>query len=223
MRAKYRDAALNPTSDWEPMADLCTPYGVMPVGLEKPENKQYAGKRLTEIAEMRGQHWVDAALDLLESEGQRIGTIYFTITEDNMAPQLREPWTKISTDAGGLDPEWAKPQGPSHPRAYGTYTRVLGKYVREDKALTLEDAVRKMSGAVADRLSLRERGMLRAGSYADVVIFDPATVSDRATFEDPHQLSVGIRDVWVNGGRVLKDGEHTGAMPGQFVTGPGKR
>jgi N-acyl-D-aspartate/D-glutamate deacylase len=223
MRAKYREAALNPTSDWEPMADLCTPYGVMPVGLEKPENKQYAGKRLTEIAEMRNQHWVDAALDLLESEGQRIGTIYFTITEDNMAPQLQQPWNKISTDAGGLDPEWAKPQGPSHPRAYGTYTRVLGKYVREDKALTLEDAVRKMSGAVADRLSLRDRGTLRVGNFADVVIFDPETVSDRATFEDPHQLSVGIRDVWVNGGRVLKDSQHTGAMPGQFVTGPGKR
>ena len=223
MRAKYREAALNPTSDWEPMADLCTPEGVMPVGFEQPQNRQYAGKRLTEIAAMRNQHWVDAALDLLESEGQRIGTIYFTITEDNMAAQLQQPWNKISTDAGGLDPEWAKPQGPSHPRAYGTYTRVLGKYVREDKALTLEDAVRKMSGAVADRLSLRDRGTLRSGCFADVVIFDPETVSDRATFEDPHQLSVGIRDVWVNGGRVLQDGEHTGAMPGQFVTGPGRR
>jgi N-acyl-D-aspartate/D-glutamate deacylase len=223
MRARIREAALNPTSDWEPMADLCTPEGVMPVGFEQPQNKQYAGKRLTEIAAMRNQHWVDAALDLLLDEGQRISTIYFTITEDNMAPQLQQPWNKISTDAGGLDPAWAKPHGPSHPRAYGTYTRVLGKYVREDKALTLEDAVRKMSGAVADRLGLRERGTLRSGCFADVVIFDPETVSDCATFEDPHQLSVGIRDVWVNGRRVLQDGEHTGAKPGQFVTGPGKR
>ena len=145
---RYRDAALNPTerlgADGRP---LHGPEGVMPVGFEKPENQQYAGKRLTEIAAMRGQHWVDAALDLLLDEGQRIGTIYFTMTEENMAPQLQQPWNKISTDAGGLDPAWAKPQGPTHPRAYGTYTRVLGKYVREEKALTLEDAVRKMTSA----------------------------------------------------------------------------
>ncbi len=223
MRAKIREAALNPSGDWEPMADLCTPYGVMPVGFEKPENRQYAGRRLTEIAEMRNQHWVDAAMDLLIDEGQRIGTIYFTITEDNMAMQLQQPWNKISTDAGGMDPAWAKPAGPTHPRAYGTYTRVLGKYVREDKVLTIEDAVRKMSSAVADRLGLRDRGTLRTGCFADVVIFDPETVGDRATFQDPHQLSVGIRDVWVNGGRVIKDGEHTGATPGQFVKGPGAK
>ena len=223
MRAKIREASLNPSGDWEPMADLCTPYGVMPVGFEKEHNRQYAGKRLTEIAEMRNQHWIDAAMDLLIDEEQRIGTIYFTITEDNMAMQLQQPWNKISTDAGGLDPAWAKPAGPTHPRAYGTYTRVLGKYVREDKTLTIEDAVRKMSSAVADRLGLRDRGTLRSGCYADVVIFDPETVGDRATFEDPHQLSVGIRDVWVNGGRVIKDGEHTGAKPGQFVKGPGAR
>ncbi len=223
MRAKIRDAALNPTDDWEAMADLCTPEGVMPVGFNKPENRQYAGKRLTEIAEMRNQHWLDAAMDLLLDEGQRISTIYFTITEDNMAMQLQQPWNKISTDAGGLDPAWAKQHGPTHPRAYGTYTRVLGKYVREDKALTLEDAVRKMSSAVADRLGLRDRGTLRAGCFADVVIFDPETVSDRATFAEPHQLSVGIRDVWVNGQRVVKGGEHTGAKPGQFVKGPGAR
>ena len=223
MRAKIREAALNPSGDWEPMADLCTPAGVMPVGFEKPENRQYAGKRLTEIAEMRNQHWVDAAMDLLLDEGQRISTIYFTITEDNMGSQLQQPWNKISTDAGGMDPAWAKNQGPVHPRAYGTYTRVLGKYVREDKVLTLEDAVRKMSSAVADRLGLRDRGTLRAGCFADVVVFDPETVGDRATFEDPHQLSVGIRDVWVNGQRVVKGGDHTGAKPGQFVKGPGAR
>ena len=223
MRARIREASLNPSGDWEPMADLCTPYGVMPVGFEQEHNRQYAGKRLTEIAEMRNQHWIDAAMDLLVDEDQRIGTIYFTITEDNMAMQLQQPWNKISTDAGGLDPAWAKSAGPTHPRAYGTYTRVLGKYVREDKTLTIEDAVRKMSSAVADRLSLRDRGTLRTGCFADVVIFDPETVGDRATFEDPHQLSVGIRDVWVNGQRVIKDSEHTGAKPGQFVKGPGAR
>ncbi len=221
MRARIREATLNPSGDWEPMADLCTPEGVMPVGFDKPQNKQYAGKRLPEIAEMRNQHWVDAAMDLMLDEGQRISTIYFTITEDNMAMQLQQPWNKISTDAGGMDPAWAKEHGPVHPRAYGTYTRVLGKYVREEKALTLEDAVRKMSSAVADRLSLRDRGALRVGNFADVVIFDPETVGDRATWDDPHQLSVGIRDVWVNGQRVIQGGEHTGAKPGQFVKGPG--
>ena len=128
---------------------------------------------------------------------------------------------KISTDAGGFDPAWAKAQGPYHPRVYGTFPRVLGKYVRDEGILPLEDAVRKMSGAVADRLNLRERGHLRAGCYADVVIFDPATIGDRATFTDPHQLSVGVRDVWVNGQRVLRDGSHTGATPGRVVRGMG--
>ncbi|MFN8517256.1 MAG: amidohydrolase family protein [Chloroflexia bacterium] len=124
---------------------------------------------------------------------------------------------KISTDAGGVDPAWAKGYGPTHPRSYGTYTRVLGKYVRDERVLTLEDAVRKMSSAVADRLGLRDRGLLRTGCYADVVIFDPATIADRATFADSHQLSVGVRDVRVNGTRVLRDGSHTGATPGRAV------
>src|SRR5690606_6723075 len=124
---------------------------------------------------------------------------------ENLRLQLQQPWIKIATDAGGFDPQWAKPLGPYHPRAYGTYPRVLGKYVREEKILPLEDAIRKMTSAVADRLGLRERGQLRVGFYADVVIFDPETITDRATFADPHQLSVGVRDVWVNGERVLKD------------------
>lgn len=223
MRARIRQEVLHPTGEWEAMGRESTPEGIMPVGFEKPENKQYAGKRLTEIAEMRGQEWIDAAIDLLISEGQRISTIYFAMSEDNLKLQLQQPWNKISTDAGGLDPAWAAEHGPVHPRAYGTYTRVLGKYVREEGIITLEDAVRKMSGAVADRLGLRDRGMLRAGSYADVVIFDPDTVGDRATFADPHQLSVGVRDVWVNGTQVVAGGQHTGAKPGRIVDGPGRR
>ena len=135
-----------------------------------------------------------------------------------MALGLSQPWVKISTDAGGVDPAWAKDLGPTHPRAYGTYPRVLAKYVREEKLLTLEDAIRKMSGAVAARLGLLARGLLRPGCYADVVIFDPRTISDRATFENSHRLSTGIRDVWVNGKRVVSDGQHTGATPGRVVT-----
>ena len=223
MRAKIREATLNPSGDWEAQVATAGVENVMPIGFEKAENKQYAGMRLHEIAEARNQHWVDTVIDLLADEGQRISTIYFKMSEENIKLQLQQPWNKISTDAGGLDPAWAKEHGPVHPRAYGTYPRVLGKYVREEKVITLEDAVRKMTSAVAERLSLHERGALRDGCYADVVIFDPETVGDRATFADPHQLSVGVRDVWVNGQRVVKDNEHTGAKPGQFVGGPGRR
>lgn len=221
MRAKIRAAALAPSGDWEPLADLCGPEGVMPLGFRRPENQPYVGRRLSEIAAERGQEWVDAAIDLLLSEQQRVGTVYFMMDEENLRLQLRQPWMKISTDAGGLDPAWAKAEGPYHPRAYGTYPRVLGRYVRDEGLITLEDAVRKMSSAVADRLGLRDRGLLRPGLLADVVIFDPASVADRATFEDPHQLAVGVRDVWVNGVRVWRHGAHTGATPGRIVSGSG--
>ncbi|QBD79487.1 D-aminoacylase [Ktedonosporobacter rubrisoli] len=216
-RAKVRAEVLEPSGDWEALAHGLGPERVMPVGFERPENLQYTGKRLSEIAQMRNQHWIDAVFDLLISEQHRIFTIYFGIDEANVALGLRQPWVTVSTDAGGVDPAWAKDQGPTHPRAYGTYPRVLGKYVREEKVLTLEDAVRKMSGAVAARLGLQKRGLLRPGYYADLVLFDAATVADRATFEDVHQLSTGIRDVWVNGQRVVQGGQHTGATPGKIV------
>lgn len=221
-RARIKAAALHPDGSWEAMVDLAGLEGVMPVGLQKPENQLYQGKRLSEIAAMRGQDWVDTVFDLLLSEEQRISTIYFMMTEENICKQLQQPWIKISTDAGGLDPVWGKELGPTHPRSYGTYPRVLGKYVREEKVLTLEEAIRKMSSAVAARLGLGDRGLLLPGLYADVVIFDPATIRDRATFEEPHQLSVGVRDVWVNGIRVVQNGTHTGATPGRIVYGPGR-
>ncbi len=191
--------------------------GVIPVGLHREENSAYFGMNLAQIAAERGQDWLDCAIDLLRSEGHRIGTIFLSISEDNLRSQLPLPWIKIATDAAGLDPAWAAELGPTHPRAYGTYPRVLGKYVREQRLLTLEDAVRKMTGAVADRLGLRQRGHLRTGHFADVVLFDPLTIGDRATFAASHQLSVGVQDVWVNGERVLRKGEHTGAFPGRFV------
>jgi len=221
MRARAKQEALNPSPGWEALGKLCGPEGVYPLSLQKEHNKQYIGKPLADIARTRGQDWVDAAIDLLLDEGQRIGTVYFMMTEENIKLQLRQPWIKISTDAGGIDPTWAASRGFTHPRAYGTYPRVLGKYVREEGVITLEDAVRKMTSAVAQRLSIHDRGLLRPGYKADVVIFDPETIADRATFEQPHQLSVGVRDLWVNGSRVIKDGEHTGATPGQIVRGPG--
>ncbi|HEV3312745.1 MAG TPA: amidohydrolase family protein, partial [Chloroflexota bacterium] len=220
-KARAKEEALNPSPGWEALGKLCGAEGVYPLGLHKEENKKYVGKSLAEIAHLRDQDWVDAAIDLLLIEEQRIGTVYFMMSEENIKLQLKQPWIKISTDAGGIDPEWATGRGPAHPRAYGTYPRVLGKYVREEGVITLEDAVRKMSSAVAARLSIPDRGLLRAGYKADVVIFDPDTIADHATFELPHQLSTGIRDVWVNGTRVLAGGGHTGATPGQIVRGPG--
>lgn len=217
---KIRAEMLNPPAGATAMARTQNRDGIMPVGFMQPQNQQYVGKRLPEIAEMRGEEWVDTVRALLLSEQQRISTIYFMMSEDNLKLQLQQPWIKISSDAGGIDP--AGQTLPVHPRAYGTFTRVLGKYVREEGVLTLEDAIRKMTWAVADRLSLRDRGILRVDAFADVVVFDPDTVADRATFEQPHQLSVGIRDVWVNGTRVIKDGAHTGAMAGRIVDGPGR-
>ena len=221
MRAKIREAALHPDGTWEAAGEESGPEGIMPIGFKLPEHQQYVGRRLSEIADERGQHWLDTVIDLLVAEEQSISTIFFGMSEENLALQLQQPWMKVSTDAGGVDPEWAEPLGPVHPRAYGTFPRVLGKHVREDGVLPIEDAVRKMTSAVADRLGLRDRGLLREGMAADVVIFDPATIADNTTWQQPHQLATGVRDVWVNGARVLQDGEHTGATPGRFVKGPG--
>ena len=198
------------------------PGDIMPVGFQLPAHKGYVGQRLAQIAETRGQDWIDAALDLLALEGQRISTMYFSMSEENLKLQLRQPWIKIASDAGGIDPAWSV-HGPTHPRAYGTFPRVLGHYARDEAVMPLEEAVRKMSGAVAARLGLHDRGLLQPGLAADVVLFDPQTINDRATFADSHQLSVGVRDVWVNGVRVLRDSEHTGAKPGQIVSGAGRQ
>ena len=222
-RARIAGAILAPAGADDAPGLRRDPAEIMPVGFTLPEHQGYVGQRLAQIAAARGQAWHEAAIDLLAAEGQRISTMYFSMSEENLATQLRQPWIKVATDAGGLDPAWAAQGGPTHPRAYGTFPRVLGKYVREDGVLTLEDAVRKMTGAVAARLGIRDRGTLREGHYADLILFDPATIGDRATFADSHQLSVGVRDVWVNGTRVLRDGAHTGATPGRIVGGPGQR
>jgi dihydroorotase/N-acyl-D-amino-acid deacylase len=219
MRQKIHDEILNQKTEWENLGYLATPEGVLVLGLEKPENKKYIGKKLSEIAAAKGEDWVDAAIDLILSERQGIGTIYFMMTEENLELQMRQPWIKFGTDAGGADPD--NPKGLVHPRSYGTYPRILGKYVREERVMTLEEAVRKMTSAVANRLYIRDRGQLREGFYADVVIFDPNTIGDRSTFNNPHQLSVGIQYVFVNGTAVIKNGKHTGALPGRIVRGPG--
>ncbi len=220
-RQAIRDEILEPQEEWENLCSLATPEGVLALGFRKEGNRGLAGRPLSEVSLMMGMDWVEAVMDLLLSEEQRISTIFFLMSEDNVRLQLQQPWMKFGTDAGGADPETAR--GLVHPRAYGTYPRILGHYVREEGVLALEDAIRKMSGAVATRLAIRDRGLLREGMFADVVVFDPAEIQDRATFEEPHQLSTGVRHVLVNGVPVVSHGAHTGAKPGRLVRGPGYR
>jgi len=227
MYAKIKAELRSPTPGWEAVADLSGADGVIPLDLRNPENKAFSGKSIQEISQLWGQEWPDALLDLLLSEepfwagddpSKMIFSIFVTMDEGNIRSQLRQPWVKISTDAGGYDPSWGKAWAPVHPRSYGTYPRVLGKYVRDENVLSIEDGIRKMSSAVAQRLNIPDRGMLREGMRADIVIFNPKTIADRATYEDSHQLSVGVQEVWINGQRVLRSGQHTGAMPGEIVT-----
>ncbi|MBT3959139.1 MAG: D-aminoacylase [Gemmatimonadales bacterium] len=219
MRGRIRAEIENQTEAWENLCSLSTPEGVLLLGFNKAENRKYMGRYLADVAAEVGKDWIETAFDLVLDERQRIGTIYFMMSEENVAMQIGQPWMKFGTDAGGIDPETAT--GLSHPRAYGTFTRILGKYVREEGATTLEEAVRKMSSAVATRLHIKDRGLLKEGFFADVVVFDPETVGDHATYDEPHQLSTGIEHVFVNGIEVVNGGRHTGAMPGVPVRGPG--
>src|SRR6185503_1073201 len=165
--------------------------------------------------------WADALIDLTLLEKNGLGQIIFIASDSNVAMQVRQPWMKFGTDAEAFDPATAKIS--THPRAYGTYPRILGRFVREQKILTLEDAVRKMTSAVAERLSIRDRGQLHEGFFADIMIFDPNTIIDRATYENPHQLSEGVKWVLVNGVSVVSEGRVTGEKPGKLVRGPGWR
>ncbi len=221
MRARILAEMREPSEHWENLGARSGPENVILAGFEHPDLKRFQGMRLAAVADELGMDWHEAILLLLDTEGHDIFTMYLAMSEENLHLQFRQPWIKFGTDAGGVDPVWATRRGLIHPRAYGSYPRILGRYVREQGVLPLEDAVRKASSAVADRLGLRDRGLLRDGMRADVVVFDPETVSDRATYTDPHHLSVGIRDMLVNGVAVLRDGEHTGAMPGRRVHGPG--
>ena len=191
------------------------------VGFTRPELKKYEGWRIDALMKDMNRSAPDVVIELTLAENDRLGKINFSMSEENVAMQLRRPWVVIGSDAGGHNPDSAK--GLTHPRAYGSFPRVLGKYVREDSLFTLEEAVRKMTGATAARLKLRDRGLLREGMYADVVLFDAAEIRDLATFEQPHQLSVGVKHMFVNGVAVLSDGKHTGATPGRVVRGVGAR
>ncbi len=225
-----RDPALRATivseihavdAGYENLCQIATPANVMVMGFKKPEYRQFEGKRLSEIATALNKDWAEVIIDLNVEENAQLGEILFLMSEENIRLQLQQPWMKFGTDAGSQDPATAT--GLTHPRAYGNFPRLMGRYVREQRVLPLEDAVRKASAAVATRLSISDRGVLKAGLKADVIVFDPNTIIDNATFERPHQLSTGVRDVFVNGVAVLRDGKHTGAKPGEVVRGPGYR
>ena len=220
-RSRIKADMTNEAADFESLCLAATPAGVEVVGFSVDSLKKYEGKRLTEIAAAWRKDWPDALMDLTTLESNRLGQVIFVASDSNVAMQVRQPWMKFGTDAEAFDPDSAKIA--THPRAYGTYPRILGRFVREQHILTLEDAVRKMTGAVAQRLSIQDRGEIKEGLAADIMIFDPKTIIDRATYERPHQLSVGVRYVLVNGVAVVDDGKVTGAKPGVVLRGPGWR
>jgi N-acyl-D-amino-acid deacylase len=194
---------------------------VQPVGFRNPALRIWAGKRMPEIAAARGKGVEETALELVLEDDSRVTTIFHSIAEENVAKGLVRPWVSFGSDASAIAAEPPFNETPVHPRAYGNFARLLGKYVRGEKRLTLEEAVRKLTSLPADNLRIADRGRLRAGHFADIAVFDPATVGDRATYENPHVYAAGMRHVFVNGVQVLRDGEHSGAKPGRFVPGPG--
>src|SRR6478735_6510717 len=199
-----------------------SPDKILLVGFKSEKLKPLTGKSLAEVAKMRGKDPVDTAMDLISEDESRIGTIYFVMSEENVKKELAKPWISFGSDEASQAPEGVFLKSNPHPRAYGNFARVLGKYARDEKVITVPEAVRRLSALPATNLGLDHRGHLKEGMFADVVVFDPATIADRATFEKPHQYSVGMKHVFVNGQQVLKDGEHTGAKPGRALWGPGK-
>jgi N-acyl-D-amino-acid deacylase len=222
-RRRILEEMRTPTDKWE---NLYLAAGsaerVLLTGFKTEQLKPLTGKTLASVAAERGTTPEDTILDLIVEDGTRVEAVYFLMSEENIRTQLRQPWVSFGSDAASMAPEGVFLKSSTHPRAYGNFARLLGKYVREEKVLTLQEAIRRLSGLPATNLGLDRRGFLRPGMFADVVVFDPAVVADRATFERPHQYAVGVRHVFVNGVQVLKDGEHTGAKPGRALWGPGK-
>jgi N-acyl-D-amino-acid deacylase len=222
-RKKIADAMRVPSNDWENLYKLAgSPDRILLVGFKSDALKPLTGKTLAEVARMRGQDPIETVMDLVVEDRSRIGTVYFMMDEQNVEKQIRQPWVSFGSDAASMAPEGVFLKSSTHPRAYGNFARLLGKYVREEKVISLAEAVRRLSGLPATNLGLDHRGFIKQGMFADLVVFDPQTIADRATFEQPHQYSVGVKHVFVNGVQVLKDGEHTGSKPGRALWGPGK-
>jgi N-acyl-D-amino-acid deacylase len=223
VRPKIAAAIRSGGSDWENLYVAAgSPERVLLVEFKNEKLKPLTGKTLAEVAKLRNEDPVDTIMNLVLEDRSRVGTVYFMMSEENLRQQIRLPWVSFGSDAGSMAPEPPFTRSSAHPRAYGNFARLLGRYVRDEKVIPLEEAVRRLTGLPATNLELDRRGFIREGMFADLAVFDPATIADRATFEQPHQFAVGMRHVFVNGGHVLKDGEHTGATPGRVVRGPGK-
>src|SRR5712691_7377563 len=222
IRARVKAEMAAPAKDWENFfVGAGTPENILLVGFKNPKLKPLTGKTLAAIATMRGKSPEETAMDLVIEDGSRVSTVYFLMSEENVRKQVKLPWVSFGSDAGSLAPKGAFLKSNPHPRAYGNFARVLGKYARDEKTMPLEDAIRRLSAMPAENLKLDRRGWLKPGYFADVVVFDPAKIQDHATYDQPHRYSTGDVHVLVNGVQVLKNGEHTGAKPGRVVRGPG--
>ena len=211
-----------PGLGWE---NLClsagSPDRILLVGFKTDALKPLTGKTLAEVARLRGSDPYETLMDLILEDRTRIEVVFFLMSEDNVRREIELPWVSFGSDAASMAPAGVFLKSSTHPRAYGNFARLLGRYVRDEKIITLQEAIHRVSGLPARNLGLERRGLLQQGMFADVVVFDPGTIQDRATYENPHQFSVGMREVFVNGVQVLSNGDHTGATPGRALRGPG--
>jgi len=223
-RARIRDEMERPGTDWENLYEAAgTPEGIVLVSFKNERLKPLTGRTLGQVASQRGADPRDVAMDLVLEDESRVGMVIFMASPENLRQEVALPWMSFGSDAGSIAPEGVFLLSQPHPRTYGTFARVLGRFVRDEKAAPLEDVIRRMTGFPAANLKLDRRGLLRAGHFADVAVFDPATISDHATYAEPHQYATGVAHVLVNGTPVLRDGEHTGARPGRVVFGPARK
>jgi N-acyl-D-amino-acid deacylase len=221
IRARLQKEMTTPSDDWENLLMSAGPDKVLLVAFKNDALKPLTGKTLAEVAKMRGKTPEETAMDLVTEDDSRVGTIYFLMSEDNVRREIALPWVSFGSDEGAPAAEGVFLKSNAHPRAYGNVARLLGRYVRDEKVIPLQEAVRKLTSLPTTNLKIRDRGLLKAGYFADLVVFDPATIQDHATYEKPHQYATGVRDVFVNGIQVLKNGEPTGAKAGRVVRGPG--
>ena len=212
---------LNADSEWENFFMQAGPDGILLTGFKNSDLKKYIGKTLSEVSKLRGTSPQITAMDLVIEDNSRVDAVFFLMSEANVLKQIKKPWISFGSDAGAIANEGVFIEKSTHPRAYGNFARVLGKYSRDEKAITLTEAIRRMTSLPASNAGIYDRGQLKKDYYADIVVFDPEEIADRATFENPHQYAVGVEHVFVNGVQVLNHGKHTGAMPGMVVRGPG--
>jgi N-acyl-D-amino-acid deacylase len=221
VRARVAAEMVADQNEWENVMRAAGPEGTLLVGFRNAELRHYIGRTLADVSAERGTSAQETAMDLVVEDGSRVQVVYFLMSEENIEKQIAQPWVAFDSDAGSMATEPPFTDQSTHPRAYGNFARLLGRYVRERGVIPLEEAIRRLTSLSTTNLGIRDRGLLAQGYYADVVVFDPVTITDHATFEEPHQYSTGVVHVLVNGTPVLTDGEHTGAMPGRVVRGPG--